>query len=140
MTLRLSGGKEKFKKSFGRLDIPDESAASPEVTYPSFSLRHVQAQYCVSKCEKNDKAAFAEAVRKITQFSWQELASTQRHGIGFEKIDRDCLRVSLPALLTPDVRLISFRFSGLKSMIGFRGKDNVFYVIWLDRDFSVYRH
>lgn len=141
MKVRASRGPEKFKADFRKGKIHEESSVPPEAAFPSFSLRYVRKGYCVSDCQKDDKAAFADAVRKITQCSWQELYSKDRHALGFEKISRDSIKGdSIPNVITPDVQLLAFRFSGKKPMVGFRGRDNVFYVLWLDRAFRLYKH
>ena len=42
--------------------------------------------------------------------------------------------------LTEDVqRLIAFRFAGNAPMVGYRVQA-IFYILWLDRDFTLYDH
>jgi hypothetical protein len=42
--------------------------------------------------------------------------------------------------LTEDVqRLIAFRFAGNRPMVGYRVQA-IFYLLWLDRDFTLYDH
>jgi hypothetical protein len=41
--------------------------------------------------------------------------------------------------LTRDVTLVALRFSGLKPMVGYQ-IDEMFRVVWFDRDFSLYDH
>jgi hypothetical protein len=62
-----------------------------------------------------------------------------RHSIGTEKIDRSSIRPAIPPSVTEDVTLLAMRFNGLKPMVGYRD-GRVFYVLFLDRDYTVYPH
>lgn len=107
-----------------------------------FSLeRVVDCKYCLSKLDKNDKAAFASSIFKRKNLSWSDLKSIDRHGLGFEKIPKERIKgSSLPRFITEDVDiLISFRYSGKKAMVGYR-KNDIFFVLWFDHDFSLYPH
>jgi hypothetical protein len=112
---------------------------SPESLPPYFSLRYLSDNYCISKCDKDDKAAFADTLRKLSKLTWTQIKSSHRHGLGFETIQKDQIRSSIPNHITEDVRFIAFRFSGKKAMVGYRERAT-FYVIWFDRDFSLYPH
>lgn len=108
---------------------------------PVFSLERLQSgKYCLSALDKEHKAAFSDAIFKRKLTTWRELKSADRHGIGFEKIDKTSISEKLPAYLTQDVDyLLAFRFKGKAPMVGYRVKD-VFYVLWFDRDFTLYNH
>ena len=106
---------------------------------PTFSLINVQKSHCITVCEKNDRAAFANTLRKLSQLSWRELSSANSHGLGCEKIDRDSLRVHPPACVTYDRTILAFRFSGTKAMVGYR-EGRTFHILWFDRNYSVYDH
>jgi hypothetical protein len=93
----------------------------------------------ISDCERDDQAAFALTAEKLAKLSWQEIRSAPRHGVGSEKISRDALRAPVPASITEDVQFLALRFSGKKSMVGFRSRD-VFHVVWLDPGFKLYNH
>ena len=75
----------------------------------------------------------------LSRMTWQEIYQAPRHGLGAEKIAQSAIRPALPSLLTEDIGLIALRFSGRKPMVGFRDT-NVFRLLWLDHDFSVYDH
>lgn len=49
------------------------------------------------------------------------------------------MKVVVPPSITEDTPILSFRFSGKAPMVGFR-REEVFYVVWLDRAFDVYPH
>ena len=112
---------------------------SPLQKKPKFSLEYLQERYCISKCEKTDKAAFADKLRELSQLTWAQIKSSGRHQHGYEKIRKASIRVSIPTHITDDVDLIAFRFSRNKPMVGYRDRE-VFYILWFDRDFSLYDH
>jgi len=60
--------------------------------------------------------------------------------MGYEKIFRTALKTSIPISVTDDVDFIAFRFCGKAPMVGFRGDDGTFFVVWFDRQFKVYDH
>ena len=105
---------------------------------PLFSLQYLQKGYDL-KNDKDSKVAFFDQMFKLSQIPWKQINQAHRHGLGYEKINQSALKVSIPKFINPDVTLIAFRFDGLAPMIGFRDK-NVFYVLWFDTDYNVYKH
>ena len=106
----------------------------------TFSLKFMdQGKYGVSSCEHEDMEAFLRTMHKLSQLTWEKVISTNRHKLGCEYIEQKSIHASMPSCITPDIRLMAFRFSGMKPMVGFRIRDT-FYVVWLDRDFSLYKH
>jgi len=107
---------------------------------PHFSLEHVADAYCITRCAKEDRAAFAVQLRKLSQLTWKELRRTPHEGFGCEVIDRNQIRAGIPSNVTEDVdKFLAFRFSGKKPMVGYRD-ERVFHILWFDRDFSLYDH
>lgn len=133
----------KFKKpsaqAGGKLRLPQSASPSPETAYPTFSLRYLDPDYCLSLCDQEEKAAFAEKIRILSKKSWTEIDSSGRHGVGYEKIARTSIRRPIPSHVGEDVRIIAFRFCGLKPMLGYRS-GATFFIIWFDRSFTLYRH
>ena len=78
-----------------------------------------------------------DAMHKRRDIPWSQLETMPHGGLGCEVI-RHGLRVTLPSS-AEGRSILSFRFSGKKAMVGFRERD-VFYILWFDRDFSVYSH
>ena len=117
--------------------------ASDKIDYnrerPTFCLRFIDRVYCISCCEQDDKAAFADTLVQMSKLTWNELRQAHRHGIGSEKIERTAIKRPIPSHITEDVALLAFRFSGKKSMVGYRMKE-MFHIIWFDRDFTLYDH
>ncbi|EML0361258.1 hypothetical protein RI835_000583 [Providencia rettgeri] len=62
-----------------------------------------------------------------------------RHGLGFEKIKSSSIKASIPKHITDDVDLIAFRFFGMSPMVGYRN-ESTFFIVWLDRSFTLYDH
>ena len=113
-------------------DIPAEQQP------PVFSLEYLQSEYSVDVCESEDRAKFSLKLEKLSQLTWSQIQSQPRHKLGYERISRNAIKPSVPRHITEDVNLIAFRFSGEKPMVGYRS-GRIFYVIWLDRNFTVYR-
>jgi len=127
-------------KNFGRIIPPAEKRGSTEHDNPTFSLKYLQPDYDVSCCEKDDKAGFAETLQKLSLLTWHQINISPRHGLGCEKIARTSLRVAIPTSITDEVNFLAFRFShDNKAMIGYRDEE-MLYIVWLDRNFTVYKH
>lgn len=108
---------------------------------PIFCLRHLAAGWGVSDCERDDRAAFASTLEKLSKLTWQEIKGAPRHGVGTEKIAADSINAGIPISITEDVQFLAFRFNGKKSMVGFRGAASaVFHIVWIDHDFTLYKH
>ncbi|MBD2384885.1 hypothetical protein [Cylindrospermum sp. FACHB-282] len=132
--------KQPPKESGNKLGTPSaKQEESPEQQPPIFSLRYLDNEYCITKCTKDEQAAFALKIHKLSQLTWCQIQSQDRHGLGYEKIARVAIKAPIPKFITEDVNIIAFRFSGKSPMVGYRDKA-VFYVIWLDRDFTLYDH
>lgn len=118
-----------------------QSANTPnyDVEFPLFSFQYLDKTHGLDSCNKDEKAALVSTLYKLSQLSWKDLRNAPRHGVGYEKIDRNSFRVAIPKHITEDVNIIAFRFSGKKPMIGYRDKA-IFHIIWLDRSFEVYDH
>lgn len=132
-------GRKHLKKpalESGRIKISDNPKQSTNLEPPKFSLKHLNGgNHCLTKCTKEEKAAFADKLRELSQTTWQKLTEAPRHGMGFEKIS--CF--PLPPQVSKDVRMLAFRFYGMAAMIGYR-IDETFYIVALDRNFKAYKH
>jgi hypothetical protein len=115
----------------------DEPSLSTQDAHPLFALEHLDGDYCLQHCDKNEKAALAERLHELARLTWGQIGKASRHGQGFEKITFEQLS-GVPGRFK-ERPLIAFRFSGKKPMIGFREKE-IFYILALDRNFTCYRH
>lgn len=116
---------------------PTTVEPSPEQMRPLFGLQHLP-RTCLTQCTKDDQAAFADTLSKLSQLTWAQIRAINRHKLGFETIPQDELSIgTLP--VSKEVRILVFRFSGMKAMIGYRDRAT-FFPLWLDIDFSAYKH
>lgn len=106
---------------------------------PVFSLCHVDRDYCLSRCSRDEKVGFADSILRLSRLTWLQIMSAGRHQLGSEKIERKAIRVCMPAHLTDDVQLLALRFHELKPMVGYRS-GAVFHILWFDRDMNLYDH
>ena len=120
------------------LAVQNKSEPSPESLPPIFSLRYLNKEYCLSKCEKDEKAAFADTLHRLSNLTWAQIKAAPRQGLGYEIIPRKGIP-GIPAHVTDEVNLIAFRFCAKAPMVGYRDR-TTFHIIWLDRDFTLYDH
>ena len=118
---------------------PVTTEESPEQQPPVFSLRYMSKDFSLADCTKDEKAAFADTLHKLSQMTWSQINSSGRHGSGYERIQRNAIKSAIPVHITEDVNLIAFRFCAKAPMVGYRD-GVIFYVIWLDRAFKLYNH
>ena len=126
-------------QSAGRFTVPE--AENYENKPPVFSLERLQdGKHGFTCLDREDKAQFSEAIFRRRAITWAEIKAANRHGLGFEKIARNAIKAGMPPFVTDDTdHFLAFRFSGMKPMVGYRIRD-VFYVLWFDRDFTLYNH
>lgn len=130
---------QQYKKS-SKIFLPQQAPQNPDFDHPKISLRHLQKDYCLTKCEPEEKISFAEKIRLITSQSWADLRLAPSHGLGYEKIKQKEIRAGIPSCVSKKQKIIAFRFSGKKPMVGFKKPDGTFYILWFDRDFTLYDH
>lgn len=123
----------------GRIRAPENAKPTPNQLRPKFSLEYMQKSHCLSLCEKDEKVALIDRMHELSQLTWQQIQQAPRHGQGHEIIDQSSIKPPMPSAITEDVKILSFRFCGKAPMVGFR-RDEVFYIVWLDRAFDVYQH
>ncbi len=121
--------------------VPRESATgSSDGQPPVFCLRFLDRPYAVTDCERDERASFALTLQRLSRLTWQQIRNAPRHGLGTEKIRRDSIRAAIPAGITEDVEsFLAIRFHGKAPMVGFRSGE-IFHLVWLDRDFTLYAH
>jgi hypothetical protein len=108
--------------------------------HPIFCLRYLHKNYNVESCSQSDRASLIRQMANLSQLSWDDIKQSGRHGMGSEKINRKSIKVSIPKEITPDVEdFLALRYSGKKVFIGFRNY-YIFHMIYIDSDFSVYKH
>ncbi len=129
---------KKYKVSGSKkLKTPPSVSVNYDRSKPKFSLEYLQRDYCLSHCQQEEKASFADAIHKRSQLTWSQINSLPRHGLGYEIIPQHQINSGLPNHLSKEVNLLSFRCFGIKPMVGYR-KNDTFYVLWLDRNHDLY--
>ena len=96
--------------------------------------------YCVSRCDRSDKADITEKIVALSQLSWKDLNQEPRETYGHEQIPLKQFRTTnFPAeIVTPDVKsLMVFRYSQGGRLAGVRVHD-IFHVILAGPD--IYPH
>lgn len=89
---------------------------------------------------KDEKAGLADKLYRLSQLTWAEIKQQGRHKLGFEKIARGAIKAGIPSHITEDVdHFLAFRFDDLKAMGWLSSWIDIF-VIWLDREFNLYKH
>lgn len=113
----------------------------PDRLPPKFCLRGMRPGFSVQDCTKEEKAQFADRLYRLSRMTWAELRQAPRKGLGWEIIQRSSLkRDAVPLSLTDDAQIIAFRCIGDAPMVGYRSKDGVFNILWIDRAFDLYKH
>ena len=104
-----------------------------------FSLKFLRKGFDLSGFPE-EKAAFFDTIKKLSELTWVQIYKTPKHGLGCEKIDRKSITGdSIPDVVDEDTTIIAFRYNGKKAMVGFREKDT-FFILWFDREYKLYNH
>ena len=110
------------------------------IDYPIFCFKYLHHDYHVNMCIQEDQINFLERLCKLSGMTWLEIQNANKHGLGSEKISRGSIKASIPSSITEDVEhFLALRFSGKKPFVGYRN-GSIFHVIYLDRDFTLYKH
>ncbi|RKZ91860.1 MAG: hypothetical protein DRR19_06015 [Candidatus Parabeggiatoa sp. nov. 1] len=113
---------------------------STQHEHPIFCFKYLDRNYySLGACTKEEKAAFADTLDRLSQLTWAEISKSHRHGLGYEKIARNSIRATIPTHVKEDVIFIAFRFYGKAPMVGYR-TDVIFHILWIYRDFTLYQH
>lgn len=86
---------------------------SSESEHPIFCLKNIQKEYCLSKCQRDEKAEFASTLHKLSQLTWNQIRHSDRHKSGCETIKRESIKRPVPEMVPQDANILAFRFSGM---------------------------
>lgn len=106
---------------------------------PVFAFFTMRKNYHIDKCNNEEKSALALKLSKIGQLTWQELNNSSKHGLGYESIKENSIIGDSTEHLPKGVKLIAFRFYAKAPIVGYR-LNGVFHIVWLDRNFKLYKH
>ncbi len=104
---------------------------------PCFTFCYLAPDFRVSDCEHSDKGAFADRLQELGQLTWGQITQAPRQGMGTETIPQDRIIPAIPRHITPDIRLLSWRFGRGARIIGYRD-EQVFHVVWIDPNHRAY--
>ena len=115
---------------------------SPDDNPPRFSLKYLtkDKNFGWESLEKDAKNKLADRIYRLSQHAWSDLRCMDRHALGYEIIDKNALKLSIPTQITDNHNIIAFRFDGLSAMIGYRSVWGTFYIIAFDTKFQAYDH
>jgi len=130
-----SGKSGKLKVREGPVLEVDDSESRP----PVFSFEYLQNGWCVQDCQQEERSKMLDRLRRISQLTWRDIKQLDRHGYGTEIIARNSLKAAIPSFITDEVSLLAFRAYDLVAMVGYR-RGRIFHVIWVDREFKLYKH
>jgi hypothetical protein len=116
-----------------------ESKPSEAHGYPRLSLRHLQSGYGVEELSQSQQAAFLIKWAKRSRFTWTELSTHHRHGLGSEQLPASSIKRVPPEQLAQDKYMV-LRHEGNQPFVGYKIGDT-FYVLWIEANYGdVYDH
>lgn len=120
---------------------PPKPSVPDSLQYPTFCLRHIirHQNFSFEGLSEEQKAAFVDTLRNLSQLTWAQIRGSHRHGLGTEKIEQHVLKCPLPPHVTEDVTILAIRFHGKAPMLGYRNGTTL-HIICLDANFSAYDH
>jgi len=109
---------------------------------PRFSFRMLvkDDKFGFEGMEKDHKLSLINTIYKLSQLNWADLRIADRHGLGYEIIERHALSLPIPISVPDHVKIIAFRYHGKASMLGYRSIYGTFYIIAIGRNFQAYKH
>lgn len=122
-----------------RIKTPEAPDQSPEDLHPIFSLANLKGKFCLSKCDKIHKAAFANTLHTLGKLTWSQIRKSDRHKLGYEHIPLKKIKGTVPKEFSDKEKALVFRFKGLAPMAGFR-EGQTYHIVWLDPKFKLYTH
>lgn len=112
---------------------------------PIFSLTEMQdGVFDLDLCQDKEKCSLIDRIRLLSKNTWQQLKSSPKHGIGYEKIEFGAIigqntLQKKQEIESQGYKLIAFRFHGKAPIVGYRD-GRIFHLVWIDRNFSLYNH
>jgi hypothetical protein len=102
--------------------VPD-----PNTLTPKFCLAHIGNGHCLEHLTTAQRSAFALAIQKRCEMTWQQITFADRHGLGLETLPAGQIKPQIPAKFTDREKFLVLRYDGTMPMIGARTLD-VFHV------------
>lgn len=121
-------------------DVPDPP--NPDKVPPAFSFEKMQdgSGNSFNCCEDEDRLYLAKRIFMLSRLPWEQIRGAPREGLGSEEIGRSQISHGIPASVTEDVQYFhSLHYVAKKRFVGYR-VGQIFYVLWVDHNFKVYKH
>jgi hypothetical protein len=138
--------KGKFKKGPAKAPFLKPGIAPSEQNIddlpPAFSFEKMQdgSGNSFNCCEDGDRLALAHRIFMLSRLPWKQIRQAPATGLGSEQIPRFRIKRPIPNGVTEDVdSFTSLHYSGKKRFLGYR-VGQIFYVLWVDHSFEVYKH
>ena len=135
----MSGTKGRGSKPARNTETLAESAPTEAHGYPRLSLRHLQSGYGVDELSALQQSAFLTKWAKRSQFTWAQLSTHHRHGLGSEQLPASTIKRVPPDELAQNKYMV-LRHEGNRPFVGYKIGDT-FYVLWIEANYGdVYDH
>lgn len=79
----------------------------------------------VVDCQLQARSEFAVRLQELASLTWGEIQQAPRTGLGHETIDQGNLKHPLPGHITPDQRILAFRFGSAGRFVGYRDDEKL---------------
>ena len=95
-------------------DQPKQDDAQSGLKRPLFSFRHLNLRVSVKKCDDKIFREFTKRLVALSERTWNEINSSDKHQYGFEKINRSQIKPakSIPAVFNDVKKFPVFRAAG----------------------------
>ena len=101
----------------------------------------MRSGYTIDECRQAGKAEeFLEALWRRSKLTWRDLLVADHEKIGAEPLPQSRVTSTAIANLTPDEKLLVFRFASRTGrIVGYR-EGRIYHVLWVDPSLSLYPH
>lgn len=134
--------KQKGKQAPFLKAAPSAPPPNPDLFPPAFSFEKMQdgSGNSFNCCQDDDRLSLAKRIFMLSREPWRKIRGASNKGLGSEEIPRSRIKRPVPATVTDDVDYFhSLHYTGHKRFIGYK-VGQIFYVLWVDHNFSVYKH
>ena len=105
----------------------------------SFTKMPDNTKYSIEKLDRLHLVHLIKKLRTLSKMTWADIKRSGRHQLGSEIIDKNSLNVKLPAELSEDIKILAFRYYDKRAFVGYRtGK--IFHILYIDYDYTLYKH
>lgn len=137
----MGSGKKRHgrKPANGKSAVPETPSATATTGYPVLCLRYLRSGYGVDELTVGQRSDLLVRWAKRCRFTWSELNTHHRHGLGWEMLPEHQIKKNPPEELAQDKYMV-LRYSGNQPLIGFRAGD-VYHALWVEAKYGdVYNH